>query len=296
MAKEQTTAIAVTEKTVGQYVNDTLPALIKNYAMREFDGNAFAKSAALCIVENKDLMACLQTDAGRISLRHALRYAAATGLSLNPQEGKACLVAIDGKVNYWPMKNGLVELILETGAVKAVRMNAIRQNDHFRLTETMDGANYEFSPARKNRGEIEGFFAAAKLTDGSSYVEYMPRDEVEAHRDHYGKGVRREGSAWNSSFEGMGLKTVTKRLCKRLALPSGKTTDALAAAIEIGEPVPARFEETGGHGTSASDVERKLAPAPAAVHPVAEGSPAAAAPEGGQQAQTGEGQPGLDIF
>jgi len=60
----------------------------------------------------------------------------------------------------------------------------------------------------------------------------------------------------------------------------------------VSDRPPAKPEK----GTSAADVERKLAPAPAAVHPVAEGSPAAAAPKGGQQAQTGEGQPGLDIF
>jgi phage RecT family recombinase len=201
-------------------------------------------------------MACLQTEAGRISLKHALRFAATTGLSLNPQEGKAALVPINGKINYWPMKNGLVELALGTGAVHSIRMNAIRQNDHWKLTESMDGDRFEFGPARKNRGEIDGFFCAIKLKDGSSVVEYMPRDEVEDHKKRYGKGANREDSAWNTSFEGMGIKTVVKRAIKRLALPPEAVTVMDAA---LGEAEPVQFEEVTAKGASAQDVETKLA-------------------------------------
>jgi recombinational DNA repair protein RecT len=287
MGKE--TAIAVTEQSVGKYVQDTLPSLIKNYAAREYDGNAFLKTAALCIVENADLMACLQTEAGRISLRHALRYACTTGLSLNPQEGKACLVAIDGKVSYWPMKNGLVDLILDTGAVKYVRMNAIHVNDHWKLMETIDGDKYEFSPSRRSRGEIDGFFCAIKLISGESIVEFMPRDEVEEHKKRYGKGLGNPKSAWNTSFEGMGIKTVAKRATKRLALPPEKTK-ALDAAVAMTDAEPVAFEEApAAKGASAADVEAKLKAQKAAKQPPQAEQPASSAPATAAPAQPAAG-------
>jgi recombination protein RecT len=303
------TQIAVTEKSVGQYVNEVLPALIKSYAVRAYDGNAWLKTVALCIVENPDLMACLATQAGRISLKHALRFAATTGLSLNPQEGKAALVPINGKVNYWPMKNGLVELALNTGAIARIRMNAVRQEDHFRVTESMDGNKYEFAPNVKKRGKIIGFFCAIKLTDGSSVVEYMTREEMEHHRDTYGKD-KRQDSAWNKSFEGMGIAKVTKRAIKRLALPP-EDVKIIDAALADGETVEASFTETRTEkGTGPEDVERKLAeksePTP---QKYAEGAPGpvtdpakeayaskTAAPANSQPAEAKAKKDELDIF
>ena len=286
------TAIAVTEKSVGQYVNDTLPAMIKSYSVRPYDAQVWIRTVKLCIVENPDLMACLQTEAGRISLNHALRFAATTGLSLNPQEGMAALVPIEGKVNYWPMKNGLVQLVLDTGLVDRIRMNAVHANDHWKLVETLDGDRYEWSPARRERGDIESFFAAAKLKDGTSVVEFMTREEVEEHKKKYGKGTSKPGSAWNTSFEGMGIKTVTKRLCNRLKIPAS-SAPALKAALADGEPEPAEFTVTPPQkGTGAGDLERKLAeqkpPEEQVPQRFAEGAPgpvtAAPAPAGAQEA------------
>ena len=275
----ETTAIAVTEQKMQEYVNDVVPALVKNYSVRPYDAQVWIRTVKLCIVESPELMACLQTDAGRISLKHALRFAATTGLSLNPAEGKAALVTIKGKVYYWPMKNGLVELVLNTGAVERVRMNAVRAQDHFRINETMDGDTYEFSPNVKTRGDIIGFFCAIKLKTGPSLVEYMTAEEVRAHRDQYGKGLDRSDSAWKSSFEGMGIKTVVKRAIKRLALPP-EAEKVVDAALADGEAIEAEFVPASARqekGASAEDVQAKLAAAapqaPTTV-PGAQGSPA----------------------
>jgi recombinational DNA repair protein RecT len=298
------TQIAVTEKSVGQYVQDTLPALIKSYAVRAYDGNAWMKTAALCIVENPELMACLQTEAEKISLKHALRFAATTGLSLNPQEGMAALVPIKGKVSYWPMKNGLVELALETGKVKAIRMNAVHAQDHFKLMETMDGDTYEFSPNVKTRGEIIGFFCAIRLVEGPSLVEYMTREEMEAWRKEKSPNA-------SMALEGYGLKTVTKRACNRIKLPAAEAP-ALKAALSDAEPADFTVAPTPQKGASAADVEAKLkstttaredsspAPAqpaaqssePAPTPPPAPAPAASAAPAGAPAASVASGAPG----
>jgi len=302
----KTTTIAVTEKSVAAYVTSVLPNL-RNYAVRKYDAELWAKTVMLCIVESPKLMECLQNEPGKISMYHALRFAAATGLTLNPQEGKACLVPIAGKVNYWIEKGGMIDLVLETGAVRYIRANAVRANDKFLPIETLDGDSYSFSPATKNRGDIIGFYAAIKLMDGKGLVHYMAREEVDAHRDQYGKGLDNNDSAWRKSYEGMGIKTVIKQAIKRLALPkeAEKIIDAARdGADDDDAPIPVSFQEIPG--TTAEEVEATLAgkkaengkktdaPAQSAVGAGPGGSPAtmAAAPAGAPAAKKGE----LGIF
>ncbi len=254
MANSNTTAVAVTEKTVAAFVADVLPNL-RNYKVRNYDESAWAKTAMLCIADNPELMACLATPQGKTSLYHALRYAAVTGLSLNPQEAKACLVPIQGKIHYWLEKAGIIDLVLETGAVAYIRANAVRQNDRFRVTESFEGDAYEFSPATRQRGEIIGFFCAIRLKTGGNLVHWMTVEEVQAHRDTYGKGLDRKDSAWRKSFEGMGVKTVIKMACARLSLPR----EAMRV-IEAAEPetVAGEWVEVPGAGTGAADLEKTL--------------------------------------
>ncbi|MDR2049735.1 MAG: hypothetical protein LBP69_09810 [Treponema sp.] len=86
---------------------------------------AWKQDAALAIIENEGLRACYATNQGRISLVRALQRSATSGLSLNPQKGESALVPIDGKVNFWPMKNGIIKTALETGALEYVEANTI---------------------------------------------------------------------------------------------------------------------------------------------------------------------------
>ena len=159
------------------------------------------KSLFLCIAENADLRACLSTEQGRISLKRAIDRAAVMGLSMNPQEGKAALVAIQGKVSYWPMKNGLIEIAHESGKVEYIASETVYAGDQFQLKKTAKGDDYDWIPALKNRGEPSLYFAVLVLTSGRSIV-----------KSKYGKGISRQDSAWNTNFNGMAEKTMLKRV------------------------------------------------------------------------------------
>ena len=251
----QSTAVAVTEASIGRQLRDWLPTLAK-YAVRKYDGENWVKSAMLCILESNDLQECLATSAGRASLYHALRYAATTGLSLNPQEGKAALVPIDGKVNYWVMKNGWVDLLMATGKVARAAAFTVYTEDAFVLVQTIDGDSYTFSPNLDDRCSIRGFVSAIRLTDGSASVHYMTLGQVEAHRDKYAKGLSNPKNAWKTSFEGRALAACQKQHIRRLAL-------GVADVVEPDDETDAR---AGGGadwrdvspGSSADDVEEKL--------------------------------------
>ncbi|MDR0709735.1 MAG: recombinase RecT [Spirochaetaceae bacterium] len=248
------------------------------YQGRNF--RAWKQDAALAIIENDGLRACYATEPGRISLLRALQRSATSGLSLNPQKGESALVPIDGKVNFWPMKNGIIKIALETGALEYVEANTIYSGDTFSIKKTARGDDYEFTPSLKDRGVPTAYFAVAVLKSGRSVVEYWDKEQVEAHKKKYGKGWDKPKSAWGSNFDGMAEKTVLKALLSGLHLPP-----AVARLIEqdnaTEEEAMRDVTEPQGHdrGASAEDIEAKLAAQAAENDKPPEGSGAVKAAE-----------------
>jgi recombination protein RecT len=218
---------------------------------------AWKQDAALAVIENKDLRACVATEDGRISLVRALQRSATSGLSLNPQKGESALVPINGKVNFWPMKNGLIKAALETGALEYVEANTIFSGDSFSIKKTAKGDDYEFTPSLQERGIPVAYFAVAVLSSGRSVVEYWDKGQVEGHKKKYGKGLGNTTSAWNTNFDGMAEKTVIRSVLNSLHLPEieelfGAEDAAAEAMRDVTEPQPHK-------GASAEDLEAELA-------------------------------------
>jgi len=213
--------LVIKEEHVSGFLAEIKKSL-ENYHGGSGKMSDFLRNAMLMITESKDLKECLKTDAGKSSLWHALKYAASTGLSLNPQEGKAALIPYSGSINYQVMKNGLIDLAHQSGKVAFITSDTVRSADDFKIKKTMNGDEYEYIPARKTRGDIDGFFSAIKLTDGTCHVKYMTDQEVKAHRDQYSALFKSKPnlSPWTKSYEGMGLKTVIKALFRNLSISS----------------------------------------------------------------------------
>jgi len=238
------TGLARSNDPVNVFLNERKNAL-QGYAVRNYDHGGFMRSAFLAISESPKLSLAIKTGTGQRSLYNALRYAAATGLSLNPQMGKAALVPYpnretgDVTVNYQIMKNGLIDLVMETGAVRDLVADLVRENDRFEVTRTQENDSYVFVPARKNRGDIDGFFAAITLTTGRTHIAYMAIEEIEDHRDRY-NASRALGnkSPWVHSWKGMAIKTVIKKLLRNLHLsPETGAAVAVDDASEFGGDV-----------------------------------------------------------
>jgi len=188
---------------------------------------AWKQDAALAVIENDDLRACITTEVGKISMIRALQRSATSGLSLNPQKGESALVAINGKVNFWFMKNGLSKMALRTGALQYLQSDTVYDGDTFVLKKTAKGDDYEFTPDLDNRGNAKGFFAVAVLKDGRTIVEYWSLSQAEEHKKKWGKGLNNPTSAWNKNPNAMHEKGVLKALITGLQLPE------LVSVIEI---------------------------------------------------------------
>jgi len=232
---------ATTDSLAGDFLKKFGKA-VNDYAIRTYDQSAFLKSAMIAIVDNPDLAGCLKTDQGKLSLYSALRYAGTTGLSLNPQQGEAALIPYGGKISYQIMKNGMITLALESGAVEFITADIVRANDEF-TPPANPNDNYTYRPARKDRGPIDGFFAVMKLKSGSLHMKWMTLEEINEHRKKYSEKTRMPEI-------GYGLKTVLKAL-----LRSVKISDVLDQAIATDD----YFEpELHTHGVSADDALEKL--------------------------------------
>ena len=229
-------------------IKDYAPALLE-YAVRKYDQTAFLKSAMLAIESNPDLKKCITTDIGKASFIQSLRFASTTGLSLNPQEGKSALVPRSTKsgatiVTYQVMKNGMIDLALESGKVEFIEADYVKKNDHFTgIRKTMDGVNYEFSPALKERGDLLGFFAVMKMKSGATHGKWFTLDEITAHRKQYSE------KSYMPEI-GYGLKTTVKALLRSVSISA--EIDALVKSDDAWTIEPEQ------RGVTATETAEKL--------------------------------------
>lgn len=257
-----------TNQEISTQVRNWAPAL-KDFALVEFDQQRFFKSAILAITETPQLMECMSTPSGRDSLHSAMKRAFSTGLSLNPQEGKAAIIAYKGKASYQIMKEGAIEVLLNSGDIKNLVVEIVYENDHFEIEKTSTGDKYTFKPARKNRGTVDGYFCSMTDNDDVSHIKYMTQDECLEVRDNYSSMYKanKNMSPWTKSEKGMCKKTVIKAAIRDLHIspkakavfssedmsfqdnqdeikditpdkPTGKTSNDVAAQLEDKQEEP----------------------------------------------------------
>jgi len=241
---------------------ETYQKNLEQYALGKYKKQEFWASFKLAVMENQDLQRALKTDAGKISLASAMRFAISTGLSLNPQEGKAALITYGDVIQYQVMKNGIIELAMQSGKVEFVTADIVRANDEFRISKTGNGDEYAFNPARKNRGDVDGYYAAMKMKDGVTHVMYMEKSEVADHAGKYSAlfRVKPEKSPWSKSFDGMALKTVLKRLFRNIVI-----SKELTAAVSGDDENEAMPERDITPGVSTQELSDKLPDKPEPV-------------------------------
>lgn len=126
---------------------------------------------------------------------------------------------------------GLVNLAFRSGMVKVIHCRAVKEKDAFDF-ELGTGPHITHKPSlEQDPGEATFYYCVAHLiTPGAVDFEVMSRGQVEAHRQKYSPPPqgKQDYSAWATAFDDMALKTVVRKLCKRLPL----SPDAVSAAVE----------------------------------------------------------------
>ena len=165
----------------------------------------------------------------------ACTNAAADGLILDGREA-ALVVGYDGSVRYQPMMRGLLKLAYNSGMVKSLVVELVRDNDNFDYSPTRaDEPIFHTINLKTARGEPYAAYAIAAMKDGGVIHEVMSVEDINAIRDRSDayrafKNGKIKSTPWSTDWSEMARKTVFRRLSKYL--PSSTDRDEFHQAVE----------------------------------------------------------------
>lgn len=159
----------------------------------------------------------------------------AAQLGLEPVAGRAYLLPFVNKRkigNEWKSiketqfvigYKGLIDLFYRHDSAVSIDMQTVYENDNF---SHQYGTNpfLKHTPALRERGQVIGYYAVAKIRSGGTVHFYMSREDVLAHAKKHSKTYSRDkdefyaSSPWAKEFDAMAMKTVLIQLGKRLPL------------------------------------------------------------------------------
>ncbi len=156
-------------------------------------------------------------------------------LGLEPIAGRAYLLPFNNRRkvgNEWKSilevqaivgYKGLVDLFYRHEKAVMLTWGVVHENDEFDYRKGTEQFLHH-KPAQKKRGEVLGYWVAAKLQNGGEPFEYMTKDDCMAHGAKHSKTYDKtnnkfyESSPWFKEPEAMCLKTVLIQLAKLLPL------------------------------------------------------------------------------
>lgn len=192
--------------TIGAELDKLGEALPKNFNKARFVNNALA-----LMNEQPDLIA----DCGQAQVVGGLMKGAILGLDFYSKE---CYLIKYGKTaNFQIDYRGAIKLAKKYSArpVKEINGKVVREGDFFE-EKMIDGKpTFDFKPKAFNNGAVVGAFAWCEFQDGGLLVETMNLDELNAIRN---ASKAKNAMAWTNFKEQMYIKSVIRRLLKRIQL------------------------------------------------------------------------------
>lgn len=212
---------------------------------------------AIQIISGSDYM-LKAAYSNRQAVVNAVQNVAAIGLSLNPAKKHAYLVPrkpgngggvqVCLDISYM----GLIELAVASGSVLWAQAKVVHMADGFEDNGPGALPTHKFNPFAKDRGEIIGVYAVAKLASGDYLSETMSVDDINAIRDRSEAWKSGKTCPWRTDWSEMGKKTVIKRASKYWP-----KTDRLQQGIHY-------LNTDGGEGLADLVVNAPAPPAPPA--------------------------------
>lgn len=138
--------------------------------------------------------------------------------------GYAYIIAYNGKPEFVIGYKGLVQLAIRSGYYKHLNFDSVYAGE-YRTTNKLTG---EFDlGGTKTSDEVIGYFAHFELLNGFSKTIYMTKEKVIAHAKEHSKSYGRQGSAWQTDFDAMAMKTPLRLLLSKYGQLSIEMQQAL---------------------------------------------------------------------
>lgn len=215
--------VAVRE-TIEMQVAQELPTLGVTLPS-SLDEERFVGLVAQAVKASPQLIDAFASQQGRQSLILAAHQCAAIGLEPNTPLQHAWLLPRRRKqitecqlqIGY----KGLLHLARNSGQVKTIFAEVVRQNDVFEFERGLEKDHFRHRPAPTNRGELYLVYAVVRYTNGGYDLMVLDRQQVEKRRaksDSFGSKLYSDLSPWKQWEEEMWRKTALKALCHMLPL------------------------------------------------------------------------------
>lgn len=139
------------------------------------------------------------------------------GLDLSPVLSHAYLVPFKGNIQLIVSARGYNALLARTGW--KLKTYIVNEGDEFDYN--IDGFEETVRFKKDLDGDGGGFkyaVALAQSPDGTLYVEVMNAEQIDKHRLVSSNQNGKASGVWLQWFEEMALKTVSKKLCKKLPM------------------------------------------------------------------------------
>lgn len=221
---------------IGQWVTQGVrPEALVRFALMDMDGEKGAK-----------LRACTPQ-----SVYLSLLACAVTGLEPGSLRGEAYLVPYKNKgimeASFMPGWRGIVKQARRSREITEIWSNVVFENDEYHYD--LGTAKYlVHKPAKRDRGQICGAYAIAKLATGGHEIETMDMDDLLAVRN-----AGSNGPAWSDWEDQMYRKAPIRRMGKRL--PMGADYFVALALERAASDTSAQMKiiEMHGEGRSLDD-------------------------------------------
>ncbi len=174
-------------------------------------GNGFVASM-LSAVSQSDLL----KDADQNSIYTCGLMAASLDLPINPSLGMAYLIAYNVKQSDGTFKKmcqfqigykGLKQLAQRSGQFQLMTEAVVFEGQ---LVEENPLTGYKFDWKRKQSDTVIGYVSYFELINGFKSTLYMTVADVKKHGAKYSKTFKSQYGVWNTEFDAMALKTVSK--------------------------------------------------------------------------------------
>lgn len=182
--------------------------------------------ALQALQKNSTLAGCVPE-----SIQNAIINVAAVGLTLNPADGYAYLVPEYSKAlkaNECQLRisfKGLIKAATDTGAVRWVRAEVVKENDTFVYNGVDEKPTHQMQPFGE-RGNPVGVYCVAKISDTEYLTDVMSWEEVKKIQ-----ACAKTQAVWTQWPEEMAKKAIIKRAAKQW--PKTVASGVLHKTIEV---------------------------------------------------------------
>lgn len=196
---------------------------------RHVDSHRLLKLFLIAVNKQPKILECTQE-----SVIQTIMDAAQLGLDISGRLGEAWPVPYFNKrkrayecqliVGY----QGLIKLARQSGEVRRVEAEVVRENDHFVYRKGTQ-MTIEFEPVLSGeRGDVIGAYALVEFTNGGVQTDWMSEADIQRIKQ---RSKASDSGPWVTDEDEMRRKTVWRRLSKYTPLSS----EQYARAIEVSD-------------------------------------------------------------